>query len=246
MSWVEGRSAMVVLKYEAAVDKYALQTVMRTDGTHGLWAPVPDSEKPEFIDQRGTVVIVLGRTPAEDTTVGPAGMPTPRRWILRYLNGRFFRFPEGADVRVHEGWQLEEGDRHRFMRRATGLAPWLAEPATTQVSGTVPVTGALVHWWILRPDADTNSGHYPTPGVAAALWQDELYGLEVHPRANTRLQSFGIATLNVPPGSGGHRSTEARYRNDTQGMRPTCSPPELEAVAQARGRAAVVRTRNHI
>lgn len=218
LSWVNGQGAMVILKYNQASDRYQLETIEQPDGSHNLWAPIPDTMKPSQIDQHGTVVVLLGRTANENTAMAPEGMPHPKRWITRYLNGRYFRFPAGADVRVHEGWQLPSGDQHNFYRVITGLEPWLKEPKNEQVSGSVPVTGATVHWWILKETADTNSGHYPTPGIVGALWQNELYDLVVHPSGNTRIQQFGIVfgmrrivlIIEPDPGVGNLTSNTAR------------------------------------
>jgi hypothetical protein len=192
LSWVNGQGAMVILKHDRATGRYRLEPFVHPDGSYELWGQVPPEQKPDAIDQHGTVVILLGKTKGEDTTVMPPGLHTPKRWITRYLNGRFFRFPAGADVRVHEGWRLPKGDQHNFLRKISGLEVWLNDPKNRFDSGSVPLNGATAHWWILREDADTNSGHYPTPGVVAALWQNELYDIAVAPAGNIRLQSFGV------------------------------------------------------
>lgn len=194
LSWKDGRGAMVNLWKNPQTGVYGLRQLKRADGTYDFWAPVPDALMPDPIKEgggRGTMVVLLGNTMAEDTTAMPTGMQFPKRWILRYLNGRFFRFPDGADVRVHEGWNLPDGDKHNFLRRVTGLENWLDE--NTESKGMVELTGAKVHWWILRADVDRNSGHTPTPGLVGALWQDELYDLVAAGRAGTgRLHHFGV------------------------------------------------------
>lgn len=193
LSWVNGEGAMAVLHYNAARDRYQLELIHQGDDRYDFWAPAPDSLKPKFITDHGTVVVLLGRTPNEDTTAPPPGMPTPKRWIIRYLNGRFFRFPANATVEVHEGWNLpEENTRRNFLRKAEGLESWLNHESVCQDSGCVPLTGATAHWWITKESADTNSGHFPTPGIVAALWQDELFDMSTASSGNARIQSFGI------------------------------------------------------
>lgn len=189
MSWKDGQGSMVVLWKNPTTGKYGLKA-LESNGRYALWAPVPDSHKPEEIGEHGTVIVLLGKSEREDTTAPPPGMPTPKRWIMRYLNSRFFRFPGGATVHVAEGWHLPKGDKHRFNREIEGLEAWLSKQ--TADSGHVPLTGATAHWWILKPDADLNSGHFPTPGIVGALWQDELYDLVSARAGNSKLQSFGI------------------------------------------------------
>jgi hypothetical protein len=49
-----------------------------------------------------------------------------------------------------------------------------------------------VHWWIIKPEVDTNSGHHTPGGHVAAVFQDELYELVFGPAGYARLQSFGV------------------------------------------------------
>jgi hypothetical protein len=139
----------------------------------------------------------------------------PRKWILRYLNSRFFEFPAGVTVKVREGWDLPRGDQHNFLRKATGQGPWLEE--NSELSGKVrlPDAAATVHWWIIKEGVDTNSGHYAPVGHVAALFQNELYELVSGPAGYARLQAFGVVfggdrvVLYVEPDSFGERQVTA-------------------------------------
>jgi hypothetical protein len=198
LSWKDGVGAMVYLWKNSRTGEYGLRMLSRADGAFDFWAPAPDSLMPKEIREagrHGTAVILLGNDDNDDTTLMPPGLQMPGRWILRYLNGRFFRFPMGVEVGVHEGWEKhpETDTKRNFVRKVEGLEAWLNAPKRREVSNSVHVTGATIHWWILKADADLDSGHAPTPGLVAALWQDELYDLVSRSRAATsRLHLFGI------------------------------------------------------
>jgi hypothetical protein len=72
------------------------------------------------------------------------------------------------------------------------MKDWLS--ASSQARGIVRLTQSksTAHWWILRADADLNSGHFPPAGHAAALYQDELYQVVTGPAGYARLQAFGV------------------------------------------------------
>jgi hypothetical protein len=140
------------------------------------------------------MVVLLGSAPEHSTVEPPqsVNVKMPRKWILRYLNSRFFEFPAGVTVKVREGWDLPRGDQHNFLRRATGQGPWLRENAEQTGKVRLPEAGATVHWWIIKEGVDTNSGHYAPVGHMSALFQNELYELVSGPAGYARLQSFGI------------------------------------------------------
>ena len=103
-----------------------------------------------------------------------------------------FCFPAGITLSVREGWDLPRGDRHNFLRKATGQGPWLEDNSATSGTVRLPQSSATVRWWIIKADSDVNSGHYTPGGHVAALFQDELYELVFGPAGYARLQSFGI------------------------------------------------------
>jgi hypothetical protein len=62
-----------------------------------------------------------------------------------------------------------------------------------QASGMAEVTGASVHWWILKeePALSQNSGFIASSGHTAALYGNELYELQIGRAGVARLQLFG-------------------------------------------------------
>jgi len=190
LSWKNGVGSTIHLWRDPATNVYGLRLFERPDGTFEYWAHVENVVKPEAIKEHGTMVVLLGQSEAQNTTEPPKGMPMPAKWILRYLNARYFRFPTGVSLKVREGHTLPRGDKHNFLRKVDGMEKVLQN--ISESHGSVQLTGARAHWWIVKPDADTNSGHFTPPGHAAALFQDELYDLSTNRAGTTRLQQFGV------------------------------------------------------
>jgi hypothetical protein len=192
ISWKAGIGHMIHLWRDPATDRYGLKLLEKPDGSFDYWAEVTDESKPEYIGEHGTMVVLLGEDDDHDTMKAPAGALVPSRWILRYLNSRYLDFPEGVTVRARDGWEQPRNSRHNTLRTVTGMRAWLdANKANKESSGTVTLTGARAHWWIVADGADAK-GHHTPLGQVAALYKNELYEL-VYGRAGiTRLQSFGI------------------------------------------------------
>jgi hypothetical protein len=209
LSWKNGVGSMVHLWRDPVTDVYGLKQFARPDGTHDFWAHVDPAVKPEGIGDHGTMVVLLGMSEEQNTLEPPDGMPMPAKWILRYLNSRYFRFPASVTAKVREGWANPKGDKHNFLRVADGMAAWLQTSAES--SSSVPLTGATAHWWILRSDADVNAGHYTPPPHTAALYQDELYEITQARSGVARLQSFGVifghqrVVIYIEPDAAKHR-----------------------------------------
>ncbi|NIQ56775.1 MAG: hypothetical protein GWN71_26405, partial [Gammaproteobacteria bacterium] len=106
-SWKDGRGAMIWFWKNPDTGRYGLKELPLDDGTSAYWAPLDEAERPAHIGERGTVVVLLGRDPSDDTTLPPDGARDDGAhalWLTRYLNTRFFEFPEGVEVRARERW----------------------------------------------------------------------------------------------------------------------------------------------
>lgn len=193
LSWKDGVGYMTHLWRDPLTGKYGLQQLQRPDGSFGHWARVDDSIKPDIINDHGTMVILLGNDADVDTMQAPKDAASPSKWVARYLNTRYFRFPEGVTVRAREGWEYPRSNTDtNVLRRVTGQEEYLA--AHCESSGAVPLTAATARWWILKDEAalGQNSGIVASSGHAAALYQDELYELLTGRGGTARLQLFGI------------------------------------------------------
>jgi len=188
LSWKDGRGHMIHLFRDPKAGIYGLKRFPNGE----FWQHISDDLKPEPIKDHGTMVVLLGRSPEENTMAAPPRTPMPRKWILRYLNSRFFRFPKNVVVKAREGWELPRGDKHNFLRTVTGMGPWLDENSESRGITRLSTTRATAHWWIIKKEADTNSGHYTPGGHVAASFQDELYELAFGNAGFARLQAFGV------------------------------------------------------
>jgi hypothetical protein len=193
LSWKEGIGHMIHLWQNPETGIYGARQFQRPDGSYGHWAYVEDDVKPSQIKDHGTMVVLLGPDANSDTMQPPIGTASPSRWIARYLNTRYFRFPSGITVRAREGWEFPRNDSDRnLLRTVTGMQLYLEKHFTK--SGTVDLTDAVAHWWILKDEdaLSQNSGFIASSGHVAALYQDELYEIVAGRAGTARLQAFGV------------------------------------------------------
>lgn len=194
LSWVNSVGHTIHLWRSPDTNQYGLQQYTLPDGTYDHWGHLDDAVKPiEWIDGHGTKVVLLGNDNDDDTMNAPKGAPSPSRWVSRYLNTRYFRFPVGIVLKAREGWENPRSDSDRnLLRTVTGQEPYLAQHSLS--SGSVEIIGATVHWWVLKDELalGQNSGTYASSGHIAALYQDELYEMLTSRQGVARLQQFGV------------------------------------------------------
>lgn len=192
LSWTEAFSdgSMVHLWKDCKEGVYGLRRFIN-NGSYSEFEAISSDAKPEIIDTHGTRVILLGNSIDDETFVAPKFVTARDRWILKYLNTRYFKIPEGITVKCQDGHSIAK----RF-RSVTGQGPFLASKSIE--SGSVSLAGAILHWWIL-PDfiknptsLQTEGPSYETRGHVAAIYQDELYELVTGRSARALLQQFGI------------------------------------------------------
>ena len=190
MSWKGGIGHMIHLWLDPEENVYGLKRWPHNNGE--FWTPISSDLKPKQIEDHGTVVVLLGKSDEENTIEAPAGTAMRSRWILRYLNQRYFRFPAGMKVQAREGWENPRDDKkHNFLRNVEGQGPWLDRNADSK--GSVPLTDATAHWWILKEAVDRDSGHNAGGGHIAALYQNELYEMSLRSSGGiAKLQMFGV------------------------------------------------------
>ena len=159
LSWKDGIGSMIHLWRDPDSGVYGLRQFTRPDGSFGHWAYMQDDIKPDPIKDHGTMVILLGNETDGDTMQPPEGTPSPSRWIARYLNTRYFQFPDGIVVKAREGWEYPRSNKDtNLLRTITGQKPYLEKHSIA--SGKLALSGAVAYWWILKDeDALTqNSG----------------------------------------------------------------------------------------
>ncbi|MFA6093763.1 MAG: hypothetical protein WCU88_08480 [Elusimicrobiota bacterium] len=193
LSWREGPGAMIHLYRDSELGQYGLKQWRHHDGSYGHFIPIEDDVRPEIINGHGTKVVLLGHSGDADTMQPPFGASSPSRWISKYLNTRYFRFPQGVVAKAREGWGHPRTDKDRnYLRTLTGQEPYLNQHSVSQ--GQVSLKGAIAHWWILKdePAISNNSGFMESAGHTAALYHDELYEMATARTGMSRLQQFGV------------------------------------------------------
>jgi Histidine kinase-, DNA gyrase B-, and HSP90-like ATPase len=198
-SWKNGVGSMIFLFRDELTQQYGLKQWERADGTWTHFLPIEDELKPDIIKDHGTMVVLHGKSPNDDTLFAPDISPAPRRWITRYLNARYFEIPKNITISCREGNLLAGGPADDIGTRRTvlGQAEYLRRYATQ--SGCVALEGAAAYWWIIgehveqqTDPADKYGGHLEARGHTAALYQNELYELTTRRAGMSRLQQFGI------------------------------------------------------
>ncbi|MFZ1007624.1 MAG: hypothetical protein WAN65_12355, partial [Candidatus Sulfotelmatobacter sp.] len=193
ISWRDGEGNMIHLARDPNSGQYGLKQFRLQDGSYTYHMPVEEDIKPDCIKDHGTMVILLGKSAEDDTMAAPIDAASPSRWIAKYLNSRYFTFPEGIDVRARQGWENPRNDTdNNVLRKLTGQKNYLDEHKIT--SGVVELVNAKAHWWILMDEKalTSNSGHIESSGHIAALYRNELYEHETGRGGMSKLQHFGV------------------------------------------------------
>jgi hypothetical protein len=193
LSWKDGHSAMIHLWRNPETKQYGLRQIERPDGSFGHWAEVDDAVKPEIIESHGTKIVLNGHLPEQDTMKAPPEAASPSAWIAKYLNSRYFRIPEGITIKARQGWETPRSNKDvNLLRTISGQHSYLDQHK--EASGTVDITGARVHWWILKDEKalGSNSGFIESSGHMAALYREELYEMVAGRSGQSRLQQFGV------------------------------------------------------
>lgn len=192
-SWKNGDGYMIQLEKNTSTGEYGLRQWELEDGTFSHFMPLEEDVKPDEIGEHGTKVVLLGKADTDNTMFPPKEAAAPSRWISKYLNTRYFMFPDGITVRAREGWDQPRSDKDRnILRTITGQKPYLDKHS--QDSGEHKLEKAVVHWWILKdePAITNNSGYIESAGHVAALYQNELYDRSTARAGTAQLQHFGI------------------------------------------------------
>jgi hypothetical protein len=191
-SWKHGRGAMIHLWRNPDTATYGLRQMELPGGNYSHWAALSEEfPKPDPIRDHGTMVVLLGNSPDDDTIEAPAKVATPSRWIARYLNSRFFSLPDQVTVRAREGWRSKNPDTN-VLRSIRGAKEFLEKYKAE--AGVVDLGSALAHWWILQDveAVSQSSGANLPGGHVAALHQNELYELQTGRSGISMLQRFGV------------------------------------------------------
>lgn len=190
---------------DPVTNEYGIKPFLRTkDNTFHHWRKLKPSVLPkEIVDAgHGTMVTLLGDNDTENTMLPPENAIGGVRWLVRYLNRRFLRFPDGVTVRVREfgkpdetQWPTEPTTYARegaIMRSAVGQAHHLDRNAAAKGELRLEDGEATAYWWLLKEDKVGDPSYWLSSGHIAALFQDELHELRDGNAGIRQLMHFGV------------------------------------------------------
>jgi hypothetical protein len=227
ISWFEGEPAMIWVMTDPVTGEFGLRNFMalddesRTEKIVEVVTPFTDDQrgcdweavKPDWIEDHGTVVVLLGDDPNQNTVVGDPNRPTEAdiKGISTYLNRRLWVVPEGVTVTVDELragdqtlWPRSEemahvsggADRRTNRRTIEGAKYYIEYPVASFTKGKLAASGTVavgdrteVDWFLWDRERPKISAYAAESGYIAALYANELYDVTNH-RATYR--SFGV------------------------------------------------------
>lgn len=202
-SWRDGSGTFAVL-WKDPETGYGLKQLELGDGRFGHFAPLDDAAKCDPIDDCGTAVVLLGEDEFKSDTFMP--VDAPNKWLIKYLNDRYFAFPDGVTVKARNfqrtdrsGWptrpelsmgQTDGEEAGSQLKTILGMRTNLEKVAVAR--GIVPLKDAKAHWWLLPEEEVKQRDIWESSGHCAALYQGELYDFLRGLAGRARLREFGI------------------------------------------------------
>ncbi len=215
-SWKDGKGAMIQLWRDPITEQYGLRRFPLKDGRWNYWIPIAEQHKPAEVGEHGTKVILLGRDDDHNTIMPPDGVPTPSRWLSRYLNARYLSFDQ-VEVKAREGWDAAPDEKRNLLRTVRGQGRFLAE--FSEQAGKAELPECTVHWWLLEDsDKRRNASELVNTGHVATLWDGELYEMRLQRAGVARLHQFGVifgydrVVLYIEPKNGRKKITSNTAR----------------------------------
>jgi hypothetical protein len=235
ISWVDGEASMIWVQQDEESGEYglrlfeaedpdsdeiALDEVVEPflDEEHGCnWADVG----PEWIQDHGTVIVLLGDEPTQDTVLGdPSRDETDIKGISSYLNRRLWEVQDSMEVIVDElrtndramwprsedeghGPQPKGGrpDRRTNPRTIRGAKYFIEYPTTKFKNGKLDAAdevmlsdGTIVEWYLWSGDRPAVQSYAAIGGFIAALYKNELYDVSTH---HSTYRAFGVGEAAV-------------------------------------------------
>lgn len=204
-SWRDGAGSMIRFWSDPDTGEYGLerQEFPSGSGSYRVDVPLDSESKIAPIKKHGTRVTLLGKAEKENT-VRPGNEST--HWLVRYLNTRYFELPPGVTLKVREfessdpsTWPTQPQGNGTQLRTVHGMKRFLDQFKID--SGTVPLTGAIAHWWLLPDKFEAQTGKERSMAQHTQIWQSTG-----HVAAMYRAKASGsVELLEMQTGSTGRR-----------------------------------------
>jgi hypothetical protein len=233
VSYQDGEAAMIEVQRDPATGEYGLRLHAAEDDAgeesiEEIVAPYEDTErgcdwsaiKPAWIGDNGTVIVLLGGDPSEDTVLGDRTREEQDiKGISTYLNRRIWQVPANVEVIVDElrtgsrgDWPRTEEDAHgpqakvgvdrrTNSRTIRGAEYYIDYPVQTYKKGKLAHSGIVdlpsgskVRWYLWDGERPAVQSYAAQGGYIGALYEDELYDVVSH---QATYRSFGITEREV-------------------------------------------------
>jgi hypothetical protein len=234
VSWVKGEPSMIWVMCDPDTGEYGLKIEQAVHPETGdvtlesVYSPYADEElgcdwaaiKPDWIVDHGTVIVLLGNDPSQDTVLGDPNRPeTDIKGISSYLNRRLWTIREGAQIAVDEfrtqdkgawptsikmarGAQPKTGpDRRMNLRTILGARHFIVYPDPSFTRGKLASSGTVrlrdgteIDWYLWDGERPAVQSYAAIGGYVGALYNDELYDLTSH---HSTFRSFGVTEKAV-------------------------------------------------
>jgi hypothetical protein len=196
-SWVDGDGVVATFWRDPLVG-YGLKQ-WESSGHFAQYARLGLEYRCEPIDDRGTSVTLMGVS--EDENTYWKGGALEQKWLIKYLNSRYYVLPENTRLQVRDfsrkdpsEWPTSPDRNMRFggsqMRTIEGMKYFLTK--YSEQYGTVSLTSATAHWFLLPEEHHVSGGVWDTTSHVAALFQSELYDVKHTREARAQLIHFGV------------------------------------------------------
>ena len=176
VSYQDGDAAMIEVQRDPASGEYGLRLHTAEDTETGeesleeVVEPYEDSDRgcdwsairPAWIGDHGTVIVLLGGDPGEDTVLGDRSREEQDiKGISTYLNRRIWEIPDGVEVIVDElrnnsrgVWPLNEEEGHGRQSKVGDRYTRFESSGTSQVTSiTITKVMDIADAGYFRPDS---------------------------------------------------------------------------------------------
>ena len=192
-TWKEGIGYLAVLRRNSD-GRYGLQEFQNERGGTQDWQEgVSDEFKPKEIDQNGVKVVLLGESDHENTYFNEKA-EMPSRWILRYLNSRYFEIPEGISISAPSIRHNPDGSLKPMKYRVRGMKSFLDKHIEEESNyGRMDIYKGTLHWWLL--DSKEKRTHYTefnSHAQSGVVFQNEMYNVATMQSHRSRMQKFNL------------------------------------------------------
>ena len=233
VSWKDGIPAMIWAHQDTKSGEYGLRVFHATDdetdeiSLEHVIEPFDDeisgcdwsTIKPSWIDQHGTIIVLLGDDMSQHTVLGdPKRSEKELKGISSYLNKRIWEIPKELEVHVEElrvqeraDWPRSEEEAHgpqndfgpdrRTNRRRILGAKHHIEYDRPNAKGELAGAGVLtledrtrVHWFLWSGDRPHVGSYAAENGFIAALYGNVLYDVTSH---SSSYRTFGVTEAVV-------------------------------------------------